>query len=118
MNKRIQGSLYEKVASEYLEKQGYRVLERNFRSRMAEIDIVAREGRYLVFVEVKQRSGKKSGWGCEAVDYGKQKRICQAASFYLFSRHVPDHTPVRFDVISIDNGRIRLIRNAFFYRSF
>ena len=113
MNKRETGSNYEIMAQEYLEEQGFRILERNFRSRSAEIDLVAAEGRYLVFVEVKQRSTGRHGNGLAAVDDRKQRRICRAARYYLYRNRIPDGTPVRFDVVSIDAGRFRLIRNAF-----
>ena len=116
LNKRKEGARYEKLAQEYLKAQGYRILESNFRSRYAEIDVVAREGKYLVFVEVKQRSTRALGSGSEAVDGRKQFRISMAARYYLYKNHVDPSMPVRFDVVSIDRGQIRLIRNAFFYR--
>ena len=116
LNKRKEGARYEKLARTYLKTQGYSILESNFRSRHAEIDVVAREGKYLVFVEVKQRSTWSLGLGAEAVDGRKQARICMAARYYLYKNHVDPHTPVRFDVVSIDRGQIRLIRDAFLYR--
>ena len=116
MNKRTEGARFERMAQNYLKQQGYRILEVNFRCYEAEIDIVAREGKYLVFAEVKERSGPAMGSGCEAVNAGKQEKICQAARFYLRRYRIDPMTPVRFDVVSIDSGRIRLIRNAFLYR--
>ena len=113
MNKRKAGDCYEVLAQQYLEENGFRILTRNFRSRSAEIDLVAIEGRYLVFLEVKQRSSSRRGLGKEAVDYRKQRRICQAARWYLYRYKIPEETPVRFDVVSIDGDRITLIRNAF-----
>jgi len=116
MNKREEGSSYERKAQKFLEEQGFRILARNFRSRSAEIDLIAREGRYLVFVEVKERSGLRRGLGKEAVDERKQRNICEAARWYLYRFRIPEDTPVRFDVVSIDRGRITLIRNAFPWR--
>ena len=116
MNKRELGTRFEKLAQDYLQRSGYRVICTNFRCRAAEIDLIAREGKYLVFVEVKERSGDKMGKGSEAVDYRKQARICTAARFYLKSHHIDPMMPVRFDVVSIDSGKIRLIRNAFPYQ--
>lgn len=116
MNKRTEGARYETVAQEYLEKQGYRILARNFRSRRAEIDLIAREGKYLVFLEVKERSSDALGFGAESVNSNKQKKICAAARFFMHRFRMDPATPVRFDVVSIDGGRIRLIRNAFLYR--
>ena len=116
MNKRTEGFRFEELAGEYLKQQGYQILCRNFRSTQAEIDIIAREGKYLVFIEVKQRSSAAMGMGSESVDVRKQRRICMAARFYLRKYHIDPEMPVRFDVVSIDQGRIRLIRNAFMYR--
>ena len=115
MNKRTEGTRFERVAEEYLKEQGYRILMRNFRCRQAEIDLVAREGKYLVFVEVKERSSTARGYGYESVDRRKIIRISAAVRFYLKRFHIDPCMPVRFDVISIDCGRIRLIRNAFPY---
>lgn len=116
MNKRTEGTRFERIAGAYLKEEGYRILEENFRCRYAEIDLVCRDGRYLVFVEVKARSALSKGMGYEAVDWRKQRRICLAARVYLKRYRVDPSAPVRFDVVSIDNGRIRLIRNAFAYR--
>ena len=113
MNKRQTGSSFEEAAARYLEEKGYRILVRNFRSRRAEIDIVAQDGRYLVFVEVKHRSSERRGSGLDAVTRKKQERICSAAAFYLRRFRIRADMPVRFDVVSIDGNGFRLIRNAF-----
>ena len=113
MNKRETGSSYEELTARYLEENGYRILGRNFRSRTAEIDIIAMEGRYLVFAEVKQRRTARRGSGAESVDVRKQQRICRAAGWYMLKYRVPAGTPVRFDVVSIDGDKISLLRNAF-----
>ena len=82
MNKRQTGSHYEETAAAFLTSKGYRVLERNFRCRQGEIDLICRHGRYLVFAEVKYRSGLTMGSPAEAVDasaYGGQRPfICTA----------------------------------------
>lgn len=116
MNKRTEGTRFEKLARVYLEQEGFRIIGENYRCKAAEIDLIAREGKYLVFVEVKERSNKTMGAGCEAVDSRKQVRICLAARFYLKRYHIDPQMPVRFDVVSIDSGNIRLIRNAFPYQ--
>lgn len=72
MNKRQTGSHYEETAAAFLTSKGYRVLERNFRCRQGEIDLICRHGRYLVFAEVKYRSGLSMGSPAEAVDARKQ----------------------------------------------
>ncbi len=116
MNKRKEGAKYERIAEGYLLDQGYRIIARNFRCRTAEIDLIARDGKYLVFLEVKERSGCALGYAGEAVDGRKQARILAAARFYLHRFHIDPQMPVRFDVVCIDNGKLRLIRNAFLYR--
>lgn len=113
MNNRRTGSAYEAVAASYLTARGYRVLERNFRCRQGEIDLIARDGRYLVFVEVKYRRSLAKGDPAEAVGPAKQKRIRQAAAFYLYSRGLTCDTPCRFDVVAITGEETALIRDAF-----
>ena len=113
MNKRQTGSRYEETAAAFLTSKGYRVLERNFRCRQGEIDLIARDGNDLVFVEVKFRRGKGQGLPEEAVDFRKQEKIRQAARYYLYRNGYEEDTACRFDVVGILNGQIRLIRNAF-----
>ena len=80
-NLRKTGKEMEDLAADYLSSRGVRILERNFRSREAEIDIIAQQDRTLLFVEVKARkAGEKSGDGLEAVGSAKQKRICRCES--------------------------------------
>lgn len=113
INKRTVGSRYEEEAAAFLQEQGFQILEKNYRDRYGEIDIIAREGRYLVFVEVKYRSSLKNGYPEEAVDYRKQAKIRHAAQYYLYEKHVGEGVPCRFDVVSIRGKEIRLIRDAF-----
>ena len=89
-------------------------MERNFRCRTGEIDIIARDGDYLVFTEVKYRRTGENGWASAAVDWHKRQRISRAAQFYLI-RHGYADIPCRFDVVAIDGNRIQWIRNAFDY---
>ena len=93
------GTAYEKLAGAYLEQQGYEILEYNYRCRMGEIDIVARQGGYLVFVEVKLRKDDTFAAAREFVDQRKQERIRKTALFYLQS-HSTQLQP-RFDVVEI-----------------
>ena len=113
-NRRTIGATYEKIAGAYLEMQGYQILEYNYRYRRGEIDIVAQEGEYLVFCEVKYRADKKTGHPAEAVDYRKQKTISQCALYYLTAHGMTDRA-CRFDVLSIEGEQITLYRNAFDY---
>ena len=117
MNKREIGARYELLAASYLESCGYTILERNFRCRYGEIDLVAAdeagEQPVLVFVEVKYRSSAAYGYGEEAVDVRKQKTIRKAASFYLTRYRVKNSTPCRFDVIVFEGVRMRHYEDAF-----
>ena len=115
-NNRKIGDEKERFVCEWLERQGYRILERNFRCRIGEIDIVAREGGYLVFLEVKYRGGAGCGDPSEAVDWRKQRTISRVALFYLLRYGYGTDTPVRFDVVTASGENyfnIALIRNAF-----
>ncbi len=112
-NKRTVGTEYERLACEYLLKEGYRILERNFRCRQGEVDIIARDGKYLVFIEVKYRKSLREGDPAEAVDYHKQTRILRTARFYMTYAHIPEDTPCRFDVVAVLGNDVRLIKDAF-----
>lgn len=115
MNKRSIGTIYENLACEYLVKQGYNIIECNFRCRMGEIDIIAWDGRYLVFIEVKYRGKEYYGKAVYAVSPKKQQVISRVAAFYLMKKRFPESTPCRFDVVTIDGTRLQLYRNAFDY---
>lgn len=114
-NKRAIGTAYEKRAGDWLTKQGYKILQYNFRCRTGEIDLVAMDGAYLVFVEVKYRSSEATGNPLEAVDAKKQRTISRTASYYLLTHGYGEMTPCRFDVVSVLGGEIRVIKNAFEY---
>lgn len=96
-----------------MRQKGLRILERNFRCRSGEIDLIARDGRYLVFVEVKYRKNLKSGNSFSAVGKEKQRTISKVAMFYLLAKGYCDEIPCRFDVVGIDGKEIRWIKNAF-----
>jgi len=115
MNKRTVGTSYERLAGAYLEQQGYEILEYNFRCRMGEIDIVAKDSAYLVFVEVKYRSSERIGNPLEAVDIRKQRVISKVASYYCLTHGYGEVTPCRFDVVAISGEDYTLIKNAFEY---
>jgi len=107
----------EEAAERYLVSVGYRILARRYRTRAAEIDLIAEDGDTLVFVEVKARSSMSFGRPSEAVDRRKRTRIAGAASLYLARRGASDRA-CRFDVVEVlETGgtppRIRLIRDAF-----
>ena len=110
------GLYYETQAAVFLEKQGYQILERNFRCPAGEIDLIAKEGGYLCFVEVKYRSERETGTPEEAVDAKKQKRISRAALYYLMKQGLGDTTPCRFDVVGIRPDGVRVTKNAFSFK--
>nr|MBQ8251997.1 YraN family protein [Lachnospiraceae bacterium] len=101
MNKRKIGADYEEIAAGYLESKGYRILERNYRCRYGEVDIIAVRDGMLVIVEVKYRSSTGCGEPAEAVDVRKQRRICRVTMDYLMRHQYFYGKPCRFDVISI-----------------
>lgn len=115
MNRRRLGTEKEEEAAAFLTAQGYRVLTRNFRCRLGEIDLIAKEEDCLVFVEVKYRSGRGVGLPEEAVDLKKQRTISKVAMYYLMTHVGRTDIPCRFDVVAIDGKEIRLHRNAFPY---
>lgn len=115
-NKRETGARYEQLAAEYLESMGHCILERNFRCRQGEIDLISQDGNYLVFTEVKYRASSRYGEPLEAVTPKKQHIISKVASYYCMKMHKNDSTPCRFDVIAVEGEKITHIPNAFEYR--
>jgi putative endonuclease len=93
------GSLGETIAMEHLKEQGYRILERNYRTPLGEADLVVKDGDAVVFVEVKTRATLEFGRPFEAVTPQKQERLRRIALYYM--KHHGIDGPVRFDVISI-----------------
>jgi len=106
----------EAIAADYLKKHGYEILEKNFRCPLGEIDIIARDGQDLVFLEVKTRKSERLGYPEEAVDAKKQKKISRLASFYLQMKNL-NISRARFDVVAVTlseaSGEVKLIKNAF-----
>jgi len=100
MNTRKRGNEGETLAAECLKKRGYKIVCRNFTSRRGEIDIVAKDGQYLVFIEVKTRTSTYFGHPSEAVTPQKAERIRKTALYYLMKNRL-NETPCRFEVVSI-----------------
>lgn len=116
MNLRQIGSGAEEFVKGELEKSGMEIRQMNFHSRAGEIDIIARDGKYLVFVEVKYRKSVHAGKGAEAVGVTKQRKICRTALFYMTKFGFATDTPVRFDVAEVwgnDDLNLHYIKNAF-----
>lgn len=107
----------EKAALHFLQGHGYQILEHSYRCKVGEIDIVAREGTELVFVEVKTRCSLSFGSPVESISRQKRKKLTQLALVYL-SHHRMHHTACRFDVVGIllekeKIAQIELVKNAF-----
>jgi putative endonuclease len=112
MNRRSIGAQGEADAKAFLLQKGAKILEANYRRPTGEIDIIARQGKTLLFVEVKRRSSLRYGRPAEAVDRQKQSHILRTAQLYMQENRLTD-VPVRFDVIEVLPGQIRHIENAF-----
>lgn len=118
LNNRELGNLGEELAAKYLTKNEYIIINRNYRTRYGEIDIIAKNNDYLVFIEVKARKNNHFGYPREAVDYMKQRKIKNLANYYLLKENKMNNN-IRFDVVEvfldIDNKAcsIEIITNAF-----
>ena len=97
------GALGEKFAAKHLKKQKYKILEKNYKNKLGEIDIIARDGREIVFIEVKTRSASPYLSGMYAVDQRKQYHILRTAAQYLKDHHTG--LQPRFDVIEVEVDR-------------
>jgi putative endonuclease len=105
------GADAEEIAAELLEAQGMRIVARNFRTRFGEIDLIARDGASLVFVEVRLRRNGYFGGAADSVDVPKRARVIAAARAYLAT--INPEPPCRFDVVTLDGDKPRWIRAAF-----
>jgi len=114
--KQVVGREGEQIAESFLKKKGYRMVERNYRCRVGEVDLIALDRRVIVFVEVKARNDGSFGSPLESVHPRKQKRMTKAALFFL-TEHKLHHRDARFDVVGISfAGRepmVEHIENAF-----
>ena len=122
LKKKELGENGEKIAVRYLQSRGYRILERNYRIRLGEVDIIAEHGEDLVFIEVKTRSGRLFGSPFEAVTLAKQRQLSRVALEYISKRGYQNR-PARFDVVGVQlkgfpaaplqGAEVELVRNAF-----
>jgi putative endonuclease len=107
------GQAAEDAAVEFLKTQGLEILLRNFRLRLGELDIVARDGDTLVIVEVRRRSSNRFGGAAASVDFRKQAKLRRAAALLLQQRKTLAALCVRFDVIALGPAGIEWIKHAF-----
>ena len=117
MNKRKLGFAKEDEAARFLTECGLKILELNYSNRFGEIDIIAKDGEFTVFVEVKYRKTASSGHPEEAVSNIKARTISKVADYYRVCKKLTDAAPVRFDVVAIEGGNIKWYKNAFSYIS-
>jgi putative endonuclease len=110
------GEKGESIAVKQLKKEGYKILERNYRTKLGEIDIIAKDGEVITFIEVKARKSEKYGTPRHAVTPAKQKKISMVALSYLKEKKQFDKK-ARFDVVTINlkssNSAVSIIKNAF-----
>ena len=100
MQKNIYGKASEIIAADFLKEKGYKILETNYKNKIGEIDVIALDGDYIVFVEVKARISQKFGHPFEAIDERKQQKIKMVASLYLTIKRKTNRK-CRFDAIAI-----------------
>jgi putative endonuclease len=111
------GQTAENQACAYLQQQGLRLVTRNYRCKVGEIDLIMRDKTDLVFVEVRYRKNDSFGGGLQSITSAKQAKLTRAASFYLQRNRLTENIPCRFDVIAIGiqqgKSAIEWIKNAF-----
>ena len=112
------GDLGEKIAEKYLIHLGYKILDKNFRYKTGEIDLIGKDNEYIVFIEVKTRTSSYFGFPCEAVTSSKQRKIYRTAEIYILQRKL-FKSNFRFDVVEVflsnmqKDYRVTLIKDAF-----
>ena len=111
---KMRGDAGESIATEYLKGLGYEIITRNYRTELGEIDIIAAGDSYLIFVEVKTRLNENHGYGVDAVNYRKRKKINDVASQYIKKFRLFNRA-VRFDIVEVytEDKRVVHIKNAF-----
>jgi len=115
LQRRSLGITGENIAADYLQKKGLRIIERNFRCRLGEIDIIAKQGSYLVFVEVRTRSSASCGLPQESITTAKINKLRRLAQVYMINKSLYN-VDVRFDVVAVYRAgetTITHIENAF-----
>lgn len=110
--KKFYGDFGEFLARRYLKRKGYKIIEKNYTTTFGEIDIIAKDGYALVFVEVKTRRNTKFGVPINSVDYKKREKLTKLANYYLVSKQIKALT--RFDVIEVIGLKINHIKGAFY----
>ncbi len=115
-DRRRRGNAAEDLAARYLERQGFQILERNFTTRVGEIDLIAREGEVLVFVEVRSLSPEMAFHPVTTLTPRKLSHLKRAMELYLYRRGLVGQVPVRLDVVTViwsRPPRIEHLRDAY-----
>lgn len=109
------GRIAEKRALDYLKGEGLQLVLSNYACPLGEIDLIMRDKDYLVFIEVRSRTGRYFGDGAASVNYSKRKKIIKTSAYYLIKNRIQDKFPLRIDVVSIDgtSESITWLKNAF-----
>nr|WP_124949791.1 YraN family protein [Sulfuriferula thiophila] len=105
------GAAAEQTAADYLTQQGLVLVERNFRCRLGEIDLIMRDGQTLVFIEVRQRASQQFGGAAGSIDGRKQQKLIATAQQYL--ARLGKTPPCRFDALLLQGQSMEWIRDAF-----
>ena len=113
INKRKTGQEYEQKAADFLQDRGYKIIKQNYYCHYGEIDIIAEENGYTVFIEVKYRKNDMSGSPGEAVNHIKRQHIRQAALDFLIKAYGTEEILCRFDVVAITGNQVHLVKDAF-----
>lgn len=111
----VLGHSAEEKACRHLTKHGLKLVERNFRCKLGEIDLIMRDTQHLVFVEVRARNNTQYGNSAESVTTQKQKKLIKAALFYLQTKQLIETTACRFDIVAFDlqSQQLDWIQDAF-----
>ncbi len=115
LQRRSLGVWGENIAADYLQKKGMQIIERNFRCRLGELDIIARQGGYLIFIEVRTRSSANCGLPQESITASKIKKVRRLAQAYLAQKSLAN-VNIRFDVVAVycaGETTVTHIENAF-----
>lgn len=115
MNRRTDGSKYEQIAGEYLEKQGIKIIHYNFRCHYGEIDLIGQSENFLIFFEVKHRTNSNYGYAQEAVGIRKQRIISRVSDYFRITSKQYSGLQTRYDVIAVNGQDISWFKNAFSY---
>ncbi|MCX7552653.1 YraN family protein [Marinicella sp. S1101] len=115
--KHSNGQQAETFAAQYLQRQGLKLLDQNYNTKLGEIDLIMRDGQCLVFIEVKFRARSDWAHAAETVTLSKQQKIIRTAQLYLQNKQLSDRVYCRFDVVAIDNEineeNLNWLKNAF-----